>query len=155
MDTPYLSSAQAARRVGLSKATFLRAVLRDEITPALRTPGGCQRFRVADVDAYAHHLSARQHPRGAGRPRHSAATVAQPEGSADGGNAVGGDPGARDAVPRHTDWLLGTMTGLVRCHTVAHLLDLAYDAIRTGLGYDRVGIELIDPVRHRYSHTQA
>ncbi len=147
MDTPYLSSAQAARRVGLSKATFLRAVLRDEITPALRTPGGCQRFRVADVDAYAHHLSARQHPRGAGRPRHSAATVARPEGSADGGNAVGGDPGARDAVPRHTDWLLGTMTGLVRCHTVAHLLDLAYDAIRTGLGYDRVGIELIDPVR--------
>ena len=37
------------------------------------------------------------------------------------------------------------MIAMVRCRGVAELLDLAYDAIRDGLGYDRVGLFLVDP----------
>lgn len=43
------------------------------------------------------------------------------------------------------DWLPRTMNGMVRCRDVASLLDLAYDAIRNDLRYDRVGILLVDP----------
>ena len=40
-------------------------------------------------------------------------------------------------------WLLDTTNRMVGCRTVDTLLDLAYDAIRTGLGYDRVGLLLV------------
>lgn len=51
--------------------------------------------------------------------------------------------------PMHGDmeWLQRTMLAMVRCRTVASLLDLAYDAIRQGLGYDRVGLFLVDSCR--------
>src|SRR5579875_2842155 len=50
---------------------------------------------------------------------------------------------------RHTDsaWLLRTIDRMVRCQSVDALIDLAYDAIRDGLGYDRVGLLLVDPAR--------
>jgi len=48
--------------------------------------------------------------------------------------------------PEQGDWLLRTMTAMVQCRTVAALLALASAAIRTGLGYDRVGIDLVDPL---------
>lgn len=46
------------------------------------------------------------------------------------------------------EWWQHTMNRMVRCRTVPELLDLAYDAIRGGLGYDRVGVFLVDPSRH-------
>ncbi len=46
------------------------------------------------------------------------------------------------------EWLQRTMNSMVRCHSVDALLDLAYDAIRDGLGYDRVGLSTVDPARH-------
>ena len=54
---------------------------------------------------------------------------------------------AEVTAPRELDWLLRTMDGLLRCRTVAALLDLAYDAIRDGLGYDHVGLLLADHTR--------
>ena len=44
-------------------------------------------------------------------------------------------------------WLLKTTNLMVGCSTVAALLDLAYDAIRDGLGYDRVGLIEVDSAR--------
>lgn len=44
-------------------------------------------------------------------------------------------------------WLLEATNRMVRCRTVPALLDVAYDAVRDGLGYDRVGIALIDHER--------
>ncbi len=41
-------------------------------------------------------------------------------------------------------WLLDTTNRMVGCRSVAALLDVAYDAIRFGLGYDRVGLLLVD-----------
>ncbi len=52
-------------------------------------------------------------------------------------------PDSRDAVL----WLLRTTSRMVRCRTVPALLELAYDAIREGLGYDRVGLTLVDRER--------
>lgn len=56
----YITSGAAARRIGISKQAFLRAVKRGEIEPILRTPGGYFRFLVPDVEAYARRLSPRQ-----------------------------------------------------------------------------------------------
>ena len=50
---------------------------------------------------------------------------------------------ARDAM----DWLLRTINRMLRCHDVDMLVDLAYDAIRDDLGYDRVGLWLVDTTR--------
>jgi len=50
--TPYLTTSQAARRLGLSRHTVLRAAHRGEIAVAHRTPGGRFRFEDAAVDAY-------------------------------------------------------------------------------------------------------
>ncbi|HKC76157.1 MAG TPA: PAS domain S-box protein, partial [Chloroflexota bacterium] len=58
MDSTYLTSGRAARRLGIAKGTLLRAMRRGEITPASRTPGGTFRFRVADVEDYARRLAA-------------------------------------------------------------------------------------------------
>ncbi len=45
------------------------------------------------------------------------------------------------------EWWQHTMNRMVRCRTVPALLDLAYDAVRGGLGYDRVAVLLADPAR--------
>ncbi len=54
----------------------------------------------------------------------------------------------------NTDWLIRTMNRMVRCRDRDALLDVAYDALRDGLGYDRVGLLLVNPtgtmlVEHR------
>jgi diguanylate cyclase (GGDEF)-like protein/putative nucleotidyltransferase with HDIG domain len=46
------------------------------------------------------------------------------------------------------EWLTNTTNAMLRCRSVAALLDLAYDAIRSGLGFDRVGLMLIDRAHH-------
>src|SRR5207245_2225758 len=43
---PALSTAEAARRLGISKSTLIRAVNRGDIQPAFRTPG--RQLRVTD-----------------------------------------------------------------------------------------------------------
>jgi excisionase family DNA binding protein len=48
-----ISSREAAERLGVSQATVLRAVARRTLKPAETTPGGHQRFRLEDVEAYA------------------------------------------------------------------------------------------------------
>src|SRR5579885_2348741 len=53
----YLTTGDAARLVGVSRFTLLRAVRRGEITPAQRTPGGYLRFDPIDVAAYAGRLT--------------------------------------------------------------------------------------------------
>ena len=45
------------------------------------------------------------------------------------------------------EWWQHTMNRMVRCRTVTALLDLAYDAVRGGIGYDRVTVLLVDPAR--------
>src|SRR5947209_777582 len=46
-------------------------------------------------------------------------------------------------------WLLHATNRIVRCRDVVTLLDLAYEAIRTGLGFDRVGLVLVDHEQDR------
>ncbi len=53
----YLTSGQAAARLDISPKTLLRAARRGDIVPAHYTPGGCARFRAADVEAFAHRLA--------------------------------------------------------------------------------------------------
>jgi excisionase family DNA binding protein len=53
----YLTTGQAAYRLGICKRTLLRAMRRGEITAAYQTPGGFFRFRYADVEAYAQRLT--------------------------------------------------------------------------------------------------
>ena len=57
-DVGYLTTGEAARRLGVSKPTVRRALCRGALPLAYRTPGGYPRFRAADVAAYARHLSA-------------------------------------------------------------------------------------------------
>ncbi len=45
------------------------------------------------------------------------------------------------------EWWQHTMNRMVRCRTVPALLDLAYDAVRGGLGYDYVSVLLVDSAR--------
>jgi excisionase family DNA binding protein len=45
-----ISSNDLADRLGVSRATVLRAVARGRLTPALVTPGGHRRFRAQDVE---------------------------------------------------------------------------------------------------------
>lgn len=47
----YLTSGQAARRLGVSKRTVLRAASRGDLPVAQQLPGGALRFRAADLDA--------------------------------------------------------------------------------------------------------
>ncbi len=47
-----ISSREAAKCLGVSQATVLRAVARGTLKPAETTPGGHHRFRVKDVDAF-------------------------------------------------------------------------------------------------------
>ncbi len=58
---------------------------------------------------------------------------------------------SRHAVRKITwggvEWWQHTMNRMVRCRTIPALLDLAYDAVRGGLGYDHVAVLLVDPAR--------
>jgi len=45
------------------------------------------------------------------------------------------------------DWLLRAMNRMLHCYDVDMLVDLAYDAVRDDLGYDRVGLLLVDHTR--------
>jgi excisionase family DNA binding protein len=44
-----LSTSEAARWLGISKSTLIRAVNRGEIRPAFRTPGRHSRFTVDEL----------------------------------------------------------------------------------------------------------
>jgi excisionase family DNA binding protein len=44
--TPALSTSEAARWLGISKSTLIRAVNRGDIQPAFRTPGRHLRFSL-------------------------------------------------------------------------------------------------------------
>jgi hypothetical protein len=46
--------------------------------------------------------------------------------------------------PQPITWLLEVTNRLVGCRSLPALTDMAYDAIRTGLGYDRVAVILAD-----------
>ena len=46
---PALSTSEAARWLGISKSTLIRAVNRGDIQPAFRTPGRHLRFTVDDL----------------------------------------------------------------------------------------------------------
>jgi len=56
--TLYLTTSEAAARLGLSRPALLRAARRGDIPVSQRTPGGRLRFAPADVDAYARRLRA-------------------------------------------------------------------------------------------------
>jgi excisionase family DNA binding protein len=51
-----LSSNDLAQRLGISRATVLRAVARGLLRPALVTPGGHRRFLPEDVEGLERHL---------------------------------------------------------------------------------------------------
>jgi excisionase family DNA binding protein len=53
-----LSSNDLADRLGVSRATVLRAVARGLLRPALVTPGGHRRFRPQDIDGLGGRLEA-------------------------------------------------------------------------------------------------
>jgi excisionase family DNA binding protein len=53
---PLLGSGDAARLLGVSRQTLLRAAKRGDIRPAFRTPRGFFRFRAEDVASYAESL---------------------------------------------------------------------------------------------------
>jgi diguanylate cyclase (GGDEF)-like protein/PAS domain S-box-containing protein/excisionase family DNA binding protein len=78
LDSLYLTTGQAACRLGIARTTLLRAMRRGAIAPATQTSGGGFRFRVADLDAYARQLAATSErspaPRrvAPGRPAHTA-----------------------------------------------------------------------------------
>jgi excisionase family DNA binding protein len=49
---PALTTSEAARRLGISKSTLLRAVRRGLVRAAFRTPGQHLRFTTEDLDAF-------------------------------------------------------------------------------------------------------
>lgn len=49
---PALTTSEAARRLGISKSTLLRAVRRGLIQAAFRTPGQHLRFTSRELDAF-------------------------------------------------------------------------------------------------------
>jgi excisionase family DNA binding protein len=53
-----ISSNDLADRLGISRATVLRAVAKGRLTPAVVTPGGHRRFRPQDVEELSGHLKA-------------------------------------------------------------------------------------------------
>ena len=53
---PALSTSEAARWLGISKSTLIRAVNRGDIQPAFRTPGRHLRFTVEDLQAIRRRL---------------------------------------------------------------------------------------------------
>jgi excisionase family DNA binding protein len=61
---PALSTSQAARWLGISKSTLIRAVNRGDIQPAFRTPGRHLRFTFEELKEIKQRL---QSPIGASR----------------------------------------------------------------------------------------
>ena len=57
---PALTTSEAARRLGISKSTLLRAVRRGLVQAAFRTPGQHLRFAVEDLDAFQTELRSTQ-----------------------------------------------------------------------------------------------
>jgi excisionase family DNA binding protein len=55
---PALTTSEAARRLGISKSTLLRAVRRGLIRAAFRTPGQHLRFSAEELDAFRAELRA-------------------------------------------------------------------------------------------------
>lgn len=53
---PALSTSEAARWLGISKSTLIRAVNRGEIQPAFRTPGRHLRFTFEELEAIKRRL---------------------------------------------------------------------------------------------------
>ena len=53
---PALSTSEAARWLGISKSTLIRAVNRGDIQPAFRTPGRHLRFTAEDLNAIRRRL---------------------------------------------------------------------------------------------------
>jgi excisionase family DNA binding protein len=53
-----LSTSEAARWLGISKSTLIRAVRRGEFQPTFMTPGRHLRFRIAELDAIKRRLQA-------------------------------------------------------------------------------------------------
>jgi excisionase family DNA binding protein len=56
--TPALSTSEAARWLGISKSTLIRAVNRGEIQPAFRTPGRHLRFTADSLREIRRQLEA-------------------------------------------------------------------------------------------------
>lgn len=57
-----ISSNDLANRIGVSRATVLRAVARGLLRPAVVTPGGHRRFLPEDAEELAGHLDGRERP---------------------------------------------------------------------------------------------
>jgi diguanylate cyclase (GGDEF)-like protein/putative nucleotidyltransferase with HDIG domain len=55
--------------------------------------------------------------------------------------------GIRQVTQGGVEWWQHAMHRMVRCRDGAELLDLTYDAVRGGLGHERVGVFLLDPAR--------
>ncbi|HEY8677455.1 MAG TPA: helix-turn-helix domain-containing protein [Candidatus Dormibacteraeota bacterium] len=53
---PALSTSEAARWLGISKSTLIRAVNRGDIAPAFRTPGRHLRFTFDELEAIRQRL---------------------------------------------------------------------------------------------------
>ncbi len=53
---PALSTSEAARWLGISKSTLIRAVNRGDIQPAFRTPGRHLRFTFDELEAIKRRL---------------------------------------------------------------------------------------------------
>ena len=60
MVKPALTTSEAARRLGISKSTLLRAVRRGLVRAAFRTPGQHLRFTVEELDAFRAQLRSAQ-----------------------------------------------------------------------------------------------
>ncbi len=56
---PVFSTSEAARWLGISKSTLIRAVHRGEIRAAFWTPGHHLRFTLGDLEQIKQHLSSR------------------------------------------------------------------------------------------------
>jgi len=54
----------------------------------------------------------------------------------------------RQVTQGGVEWWQHAMHRMARCRDIPELLDLAYDAVRGGLGHDRVSVFLRDPVHH-------
>jgi len=57
-DAGYLTTGRTTARLGISTSPLYRAMQRGTLIPYYRTPGGYQRFRPSDSEAYARLLLA-------------------------------------------------------------------------------------------------
>jgi len=140
-DTDYLTTGGAARRLGVSKPTVLRALRRGALPLAYRTPGGYPRFRAVDVEAYARQLSG---PREAIVP-HGDASGGMHTGraAARGWDAAG--PGATLAeVAERLRAVLDVSRALTAIDDEAELLALIASSACRSLGYGACTVSVRD-----------